>query len=258
MSIFTALHRDARTLALTRDPGYETLPILIPLRGLLGEFATYVHPYRQVISDRNTGDNELQVKNAGNGGDSLYPVVALGGTFDHLHAAHKLLLHLALFLTSRKLIVGVMSDSLLSSKSNAQLLQPLSERISAVNGFLHRCHGTGSHGGIEFEVVEIRDPFGPTAWDPDIQCLVVSKETMSGGKAVNTKRHGQGLGELEVYVIDVIASTLHEEEMMSSAEGGVIAKDLSEEVDEGRLKELKMGSTAIRQWIKDHPHLETR
>lgn len=236
----------------------------MPLRGLLGEFTTYVHPYTQLTSDRKLSNEEPQSEISRDDGDSLYPVVALGGTFDHLHAAHKLLLHLALFLTSRKLIVGVMSDTLLHSKSNADLVEPLSQRISAVCEFLQRCHGSGSgssgRSGVEFEVVEIHDPFGPTAWDEDIQCLVVSKETMSGGVAVNRKRQEKGLGELEVYVIDVIASTLHEEEMMSTAEGegGGIAKDLSGVEDEGRLKELKMGSTAIRQWIKDHPHPETR
>jgi pantetheine-phosphate adenylyltransferase len=101
-------------------------------------------------------------------------------------------------------------------------------------------------------VVEIHDPFGPTAWDSDIQCLVVSKETMSGGKAVNAKRQEKGLGQLDVSAIDVIASTLHEEVMMGTGDGGSIAKDLSAEDDESKLKELKMGSTAIRQWIRDH------
>ena len=190
----------------------------------------------------------------GKEGEGPYPVSALGGTFDHLHAAHRLLLHLALFLTSRKLIVGVMSDSLLSSKSNAQLVEPLHQRLTTVKNFLQRCHGSG----IEYEVVEIHDPYGPTAWDADIQCLVVSKETQSGGVTVNTKRQEKGLGQLDVFVIDVIASTPHEEEMMAQETEQGVMHELSQEEDEGKLKELKMGSTAIRQWIKDHPDRQTR
>lgn len=40
-------------------------------------------------------------------GPDRFPVVALGGTFDHLHAGHKILLTMAASLTTRKLIVGV-------------------------------------------------------------------------------------------------------------------------------------------------------
>jgi pantetheine-phosphate adenylyltransferase len=36
-----------------------------------------------------------------------YPVVAMGGTFDHLHLGHKILLSMAALLASEKLIVGM-------------------------------------------------------------------------------------------------------------------------------------------------------
>jgi len=117
---------------------------------------------------------------------------------------------------------------------------------------------------LKLDIIEIKDPFGPTAWDDDIQALVVSRETISGGQAVNNKRKQNGLGELDVWVIDVIAA-----ESVSGGggddddvEGGSIQKgsgnsiktrDLSDVDDEGELKAMKMGSTAIRQWIKDHP-----
>ncbi len=37
----------------------------------------------------------------------LFPVVALGGTFDHLHAGHKILLSMAAWITQEKLIIGM-------------------------------------------------------------------------------------------------------------------------------------------------------
>lgn len=36
-----------------------------------------------------------------------YDVVALGGTFDHLHVGHKVLLTMGIFLAAKKLIIGV-------------------------------------------------------------------------------------------------------------------------------------------------------
>ena len=37
----------------------------------------------------------------------FYPVVALGGTFDHLHAGHKILLSMGAWIAKEKLIVGI-------------------------------------------------------------------------------------------------------------------------------------------------------
>jgi pantetheine-phosphate adenylyltransferase len=227
---------------------FMDLPIIPKLNQVLGAREGCTVP----ITDLDLGDISTPLEEStASSSSSGYATTALGGTFDHLHAAHKLLLRLSLFLTTHKLIVGVMTPSLLQSKSNAQLLQTLDERIRTTKDFLSR-QGTN----VELDVVEIHDPFGPTAWDGDIQALVVSKETVSGGEAVNKKRKEKGLGKLDVWVIDVIAAEpgiAQSSENSQGAEGGIKIRDLNHVDDEGELKDLKMGSTAIRQWIKDHP-----
>lgn len=54
-------------------------------------------------------DNEVDPDSPGAPGaePSTYPVVALGGTFDHLHAGHKILLSMAAWIADEKVIVGV-------------------------------------------------------------------------------------------------------------------------------------------------------
>jgi pantetheine-phosphate adenylyltransferase len=130
--------------------------------------------------------------------DPSFPVVVLGGTFDHLHAGHKILLSMSAWIATRKIIVGVtgeqalqipevtlnmsVDDVLLVNKSNKKVLQNIDERISLVRSFLDLFKP-----GLELFIVPIYDVYGPTAVDPDIQALVVSKETLSGGAAGESK-----------------------------------------------------------------------
>jgi hypothetical protein len=58
---------------------------------------------------------------------------------------------------------------------------------------------------VVLDIVEIHDAFGPTATEQDIQALVISDETRSGGTAVNELRRGKGWEELDVWCIEVIS-----------------------------------------------------
>ncbi|KDR73619.1 hypothetical protein GALMADRAFT_251363 [Galerina marginata CBS 339.88] len=162
---------------------------------------------------------------------TLYPVTALGGTFDHLHAGHKILLSMGAYITSRKLIVGITDDELLKNKANRHILQKLPVRTEKVRQFLNFFKPE-----IVPEIVPITDVYGPTGWDPDIQALVVSKETLSGADAIAKHRQEHKLPPLRTFLIDVISAT---------------NASLDHE-DAGWLKENKLSSTFIRQWIVDN------
>lgn len=67
--------------------------------------------YSQRVSGNTTSTEEV-VDGAGNGGSefrgqALFEVTALGGTFDHLHAGHKILLTMSAWITTKRLIVGI-------------------------------------------------------------------------------------------------------------------------------------------------------
>ena len=172
---------------------------------------------------------------------------AVGGTFDHLHVGHKVLLTAAaLVLESntnpkspipRVLIIGITGDDLLKNKKYADLLETWDKRQIAVVKFLaaildlstpvesvpseyvETAHPKGRAvsyylpGNIVVYCVEISDPFGPTITEESISALVVSAETRSGGKAINDRRSEKGWPPLEVFEVDVLDADFNDEEI---------------------------------------------
>jgi len=63
----------------------------------------------------------------------------------------------------------------LQKKSNKHVMEDISQRSNRVRGFLNFFKP-----GLVYDIVPIDDVYGPTAWDPNIQALVVSKETLNG------------------------------------------------------------------------------
>ncbi|KAF8249676.1 hypothetical protein K440DRAFT_621126 [Wilcoxina mikolae CBS 423.85] len=54
------------------------------------------------------------------------------------------------------------------------------------------------------QISVLSDPFGPTITEEGVTALVVTKETESGGAAVNKKREEKGWNPLEVGVVDLL------------------------------------------------------
>lgn len=200
------------------------------------------------------------------GSSTTHHVVAVGGTFDHIHAGHKLLLSATALLLQpasltspvpRRLIVGITGDELLKNKKYAEFLKSWKQRQedvvdfllsivlftrSSVNEAVHSVsfddptpNGKAIHtqlkaSSLTIECVEIHDPFGPTITDEDVTALVVSGETRLGGQAVNDKRSEKGWKALEVFEIDVL-------DAQESTEGPSKTDDFAS----------KISSTAIRK-----------
>ena len=190
----------------------------------------------------------------------------LGGTFDHLHPGHKLLLHAASLLLKvpgkqtenhSQLIVGISGDALLVNKKCASELQEWSARADSVLSFLSTIldatSTSSSHpattrakpdelqavmrdGTVLVRCVNLHDAFGPTTREEALDALCVSAETRGGGKAINDKRRDNGWKELSFFEVEVLD-----------------ARDVSEDSDGPALNDgaedvsAKISSTAIRQ-----------
>ncbi|KAG2734744.1 hypothetical protein G9P44_002750 [Scheffersomyces stipitis] len=130
-----------------------------------------------------------------------FNVAAVGGTFDHIHDGHKILLSVALFLAGKKLIVGVTGAAMLVKKKFAEVLESYSVRQQSVVSFLTLVSIDDS---VSYEIYEINDICGPTGFVRDIDALVVSYESIKGGEFVNNYRKERGFSTLDVSVIKVI------------------------------------------------------
>ncbi|KAK3362002.1 hypothetical protein B0T24DRAFT_99749 [Lasiosphaeria ovina] len=186
--------------------------------------------------------------------------VCLGGTFDYLHPGHKLLLTAGALLLqvprkdsreSCRYIIGITGDELLKNKKYAEYVQSWDERARNVISFLSQIlqlsdrgwkdaapveekdgdfQASFRNGTIRVQCVRIQDPFGPTITEEDIDALVVSGETRSGGRAVNDRRTEQGWRALEVFEVDVLD-----------------AEEVSDEATKTESFASKISSSAIRQ-----------
>jgi phosphopantetheine adenylyltransferase len=172
--------------------------------------------------------------------------VAVGGTFDHLHIGHKLLLTMVAFALDppvftetvgeepkeKVITIGMTAADLLAKKKYAELLQSWKTRTDRTHLFMkgimlfgakgqdsesiEEVHNPGANGHavlirlscprgkVVLRYTEIWDPFGPTITDPDIDTLIVSGETRSGGQMVNDKRGEMKMKTLQVFEVDVL------------------------------------------------------
>ncbi|XP_040187730.1 bifunctional coenzyme A synthase isoform X4 [Rana temporaria] len=141
--------------------------------------------------------------------------VVVGGTFDRLHSAHKILLSVCGLLSDRRLLIGVADGELLDNKILKELIEPYEKRVNKLSQFL-----VDVKPSLIYDMVPISDPYGPSITDPDLKCIVVSEETRKGGLSVNRRRLENGLEELDVHEIKLVTDPQHskiEEEKISSS-----------------------------------------
>ncbi|GJQ85440.1 hypothetical protein Trydic_g23865 [Trypoxylus dichotomus] len=146
---------------------------------------------------------------------NVYKHSVLGGTFDQLHTAHKLLLTEASLRATDKITVGVTDENMLQNKTLWELIQPVEKRINAVKDFLEDVNSE-----LITDVVRISDLYGPTKDDPTMNVIIVSSETVRGAYKINELRCNKGLEPLKIVTLDLIEEPHHfpnEETKISSS-----------------------------------------
>lgn len=104
----------------------------------------------------------------------------VAGTFDRLHAGHRLLLTSASLVCTGTLYVGVAGDLLTARKRYQSLVQPFAVRRAAVTAFLNDVHP-----GLRIVVGELTNPLRGIDGQPPVDGMVVSRETVSNALRLN-------------------------------------------------------------------------
>ena len=126
-----------------------------------------------------------------------YSLVALGGTFDHLHKGHEALL-LTAFEIGDTVIVGITSDEFVkrSDKQFKDKIQPFNQRQGQVKAFLI-VKGLFSRARL----VTLEDPLGPIAYNPEIKAVVVTEGTEGHAAEANRLRKCNSLPLLAIHKV---------------------------------------------------------
>ena len=126
-----------------------------------------------------------------------YNLVALGGTFDIIHAGHLALLDKG-FSISKKVIIGLTSDEL-AEKKGKKLLHSFQIRYSTLESLLKEKFPNSI-----FEIAKLDNDFGPAVIEDNVNALVVSEETRSKGQLLNKLGLEQGQSPVTIIIVPMV------------------------------------------------------
>ena len=202
------------------DPGMEVVPLLercgwdtataMTLEDSLGE-----EDHLITLDLRSNEDVEIEEgadPGADGGGDASSPIdkTSVGGTFDRMHAGHRLLLATASAVTLARtgtdsspiLYIGVTGDVLLTNKRHRDLIEPYDTRANAAKLFVEKTRPRSSPVEVRCGPLDDGPPLAATV--EDMKALVVSAETLGGGETLQAMRKERGFEPLKLVSVGLV------------------------------------------------------
>lgn len=121
----------------------------------------------------------------------------MGGTFDILHLGHLELLKKSFELGSF-VVIGLTSDKFAKFTLNKGLRNSFESRYKNLENFI-----SDNIRSTSYEISKLEEEFGPLMFSEDIECLVVSSETIAKGERINNIRSDKGLLPIDIVSVSL-------------------------------------------------------
>jgi len=131
----------------------------------------------------------------------MFDGVVLGGTYDRLHAGHKMMLTVATLICRKHMEIGVTSVTLLGNKKFKELIEPYDVRATCVQEFVKTLNPDPA---LNIVMIRLEEPYANTMTSRILQAIVVSPETEKVGAHINEVRSKSNLLPLHVIPIQYI------------------------------------------------------
>lgn len=128
-------------------------------------------------------------------------LVGTGGTFDHLHDGHRLLIETALKV-SNKVVIGLTTQKMLKRKKYALKIEDFETRKKNLEDFIKSIDGLD-----RVEIIELNNPYGPPINEPEYEGLIASQETFLNSVRLNELRVANGFKPLIIILIPIVMGT---------------------------------------------------
>ena len=126
-----------------------------------------------------------------------YSTVATGGTYDHIHRGHLAMLSKS-FEVGDRVVIGVTSDAF-ALREGKRPDQNYDERVGGLEAAIRE-----KFPGRKYLIAKLDDYFGPGITSPEVQAIVVSRETAKRVPIANAARAERGFPPLEVVTVDYV------------------------------------------------------
>jgi len=132
-----------------------------------------------------------------------YNLCGLGGTFDHLHEGHKLLISTA-FKMGKNIAIGLTTEEMLRTKSHKEKIESYDTRreniiqyVKSLNpDYINHCF-----------IVPLKNVSGSAGSDSKIDIHISSEDTIMNALKINEERAKKGLKKMILVVVPLIQNS---------------------------------------------------